>query len=150
MTWPWSGFYIGRSPAEASQIKVLVRGGLAPGVRILCVKLSVLSSCIDMEFQRRPQRPGLHSHCGKELMLLLKRGGKRGQLAMFCCPLPEGGATGAASPRKPESEPESPLGTWCCPWGLWERADFKMTLNSMLRRAQVKSNLLWPKSSSKT
>ena len=104
MTWLLSGFSIGRSPTEASQIKVLVPVGLAPGVSILYVKLCMPFSCTDAEFQRRPGRPGLHRHYGEGNFCFVGKGVESHWLAMFCCLLPEGGATGAASLRKPESE----------------------------------------------
>lgn len=78
MTWLWSGFYFGRSPTEASQIKVLkVHGGLAPGVNILYIKLYMPFSCTGMEFQRRSQRPGLHSPYVGESFCFVAEGRKR-------------------------------------------------------------------------
>ena len=52
---------------EASRIRILVCGGLTPGMSILCVTVYVLFSRPDVEFQGRPQRPELiKSQCGKE------------------------------------------------------------------------------------
>lgn len=68
---------------------------------ILYVKLSMPFSCTDTEFQRRPQRPGLHSHYGDGNFCFWKRGWKAIDLQCF---LQEGGVSGVASLRKPESE----------------------------------------------
>lgn len=104
--------------------------GACPRIKILYVKLYVLFSCIDMEFQRRLQRPELRSHnMGKNFCQWGKGAGESCQPTVFCVPLPERSATGT-TPRA-STESGRPLWTCCSAWGLWKTADFKMRLNCM-------------------